>query len=316
MRPHKTLFPLLKPCASISLENIVSGMAKTPSDREPPLNFQTWVLKVSIHCEGCKKKVKKVLQNIEGVYMTEIDSEQHKVTVTGNVDAQRLIKKLLKSGKQAELWPELTNPQQNENKPNKSKKNKNQNQLKEANSDDKPKNLAVKNENPGGNDKEKQNENPPEKPAAGGESEGIFQPNRNGITGSGGNGGGKKKKKKGQKGNTPNAGDANGGGNAPAAPVGEMSPPVGAMNVGMGPPHHEVYPYPPNPYPPPTPVYGVSYNTAYPSTSSSSYYAPQVYDYTYSRPYAYPPTPPSDPITSFSHHGYDDVDDEGGCSIM
>ncbi|MFZ8360699.1 heavy-metal-associated domain-containing protein, partial [Staphylococcus aureus] len=55
-------------------------------------------MKVSIHCEGCKKKVKKVLQNIEGVYMTEIDSEQHKVTVTGNVDAQRLIKKLLKSG--------------------------------------------------------------------------------------------------------------------------------------------------------------------------------------------------------------------------
>lgn len=30
------------------------------------LCFQTWVLKVSIHCEGCKRKVKKVLRNIDG----------------------------------------------------------------------------------------------------------------------------------------------------------------------------------------------------------------------------------------------------------
>lgn len=32
--------------------------------------LQTWVLKVSIHCEGCKKKVKKVLQSIEGGSLT------------------------------------------------------------------------------------------------------------------------------------------------------------------------------------------------------------------------------------------------------
>lgn len=30
------------------------------------LFLQTWVLKVSIHCPGCKRKVKKVLQSIEG----------------------------------------------------------------------------------------------------------------------------------------------------------------------------------------------------------------------------------------------------------
>ena len=28
--------------------------------------MQTTVLRVSIHCEGCKKKVKKVLHSIEG----------------------------------------------------------------------------------------------------------------------------------------------------------------------------------------------------------------------------------------------------------
>ncbi|KAF8390789.1 hypothetical protein HHK36_025317 [Tetracentron sinense] len=62
-------------------------------------------LKVSVNCcDGCKRKVKKLLQSIEGVLKTEIDSSQPKVTVLGNVEPQILIKKLLKSGKQAEIW--------------------------------------------------------------------------------------------------------------------------------------------------------------------------------------------------------------------
>lgn len=39
-----------------------------------------------------------------GVFTTSIDSEQGKVTVSGNVDPSVLIKKLAKSGKHAELW--------------------------------------------------------------------------------------------------------------------------------------------------------------------------------------------------------------------
>ncbi|EEF49875.1 heavy metal-associated isoprenylated plant protein 35 [Ricinus communis] len=75
-------------------------------NQEPPLKYKTWVLKVSIHCEGCKRKVKKILTNIDGVYATEIDLRQQKVTVIGNVDGGTLIKKLVKAGKHAELWPE------------------------------------------------------------------------------------------------------------------------------------------------------------------------------------------------------------------
>ncbi|XP_021899041.1 heavy metal-associated isoprenylated plant protein 35 [Carica papaya] len=72
----------------------------------PPLKYKIWVLKVSIHCEGCKRKVKRILTNIDGVYQTTIDLRQQKVTVTGNVEAETLIKKLVKAGKHAELWPE------------------------------------------------------------------------------------------------------------------------------------------------------------------------------------------------------------------
>lgn len=88
------------------------------------LKLQTTVLKVHIHCEGCKKKVKKLLQKIEGVYDVTIDAEQQKVTVIGNVDSEFLIKKLTKSGKHAELFPTpvKVNQQKQQNEPQKSQK--------------------------------------------------------------------------------------------------------------------------------------------------------------------------------------------------
>ncbi|MQM18943.1 hypothetical protein Taro_051945 [Colocasia esculenta] len=68
------------------------------------LKIQTVVLKVNIHCDGCKLEVKKLLQKIEGVYTVHIDADHQKVTVSGNVDSATLIKRLARSGKHAELW--------------------------------------------------------------------------------------------------------------------------------------------------------------------------------------------------------------------
>lgn len=72
---------------------------------------KTWVLKVSIHCEGCKKKVRKILQRINGVDTIEINSQKNQAIVTGNVEAETLIRKLLKSGKHSELWPTEKKPE-------------------------------------------------------------------------------------------------------------------------------------------------------------------------------------------------------------
>ncbi|XP_058738516.1 heavy metal-associated isoprenylated plant protein 37 [Vicia villosa] len=82
------------------------------------LKIQTCVLKVNIHCDGCKQKVKKLLQRIEGVYQVEINGDQQTVTVSGSVDAETLIKKLLRSGKYAELWSQKTNNNQNQKQKN------------------------------------------------------------------------------------------------------------------------------------------------------------------------------------------------------
>ncbi|XP_068642464.1 heavy metal-associated isoprenylated plant protein 37-like [Aristolochia californica] len=76
------------------------------------LKIQTCMLKVNLHCDGCKQKVKKLLQRIEGVYTINIDAEQQKVTVSGNVDSATLIKKLVRAGKHAELWSQKSNQNQ------------------------------------------------------------------------------------------------------------------------------------------------------------------------------------------------------------
>ncbi|KAK8564871.1 hypothetical protein V6N13_020007 [Hibiscus sabdariffa] len=75
-------------------------------NKQQVMKMQTWILKVNIQCscDGCKQKIKKLLQKIDGVYTTSINADQGKVTVTGNVDPAILIKKLDKSGKRAQLW--------------------------------------------------------------------------------------------------------------------------------------------------------------------------------------------------------------------
>ncbi|KAK7280351.1 hypothetical protein RJT34_25414 [Clitoria ternatea] len=91
------------------------------------LKIQTCVLKVNIHCDGCKQKVKKLLQRIEGVYQVQIDAEQQKVTVSGSVDSATLIKKLVRAGKYAELWSQKANQNQKQNNNNSNVKDDNKN---------------------------------------------------------------------------------------------------------------------------------------------------------------------------------------------
>lgn len=71
-----------------------------------------------------------------GVYKADIDAKQQKVTVTGNVEADALLKKLIKSNKHAELWPEP--PQQKEKKHKKSKKKEKQIDPDSCNDEDAP----------------------------------------------------------------------------------------------------------------------------------------------------------------------------------
>ncbi|KAM7277427.1 hypothetical protein ACFE04_019293 [Oxalis oulophora] len=272
------------------------------------LKYQTWNLKVSIHCEGCKKKVKKLLHSIEGVYTITIDSQQHKVTVTGNIDADTLIKKLLKSGKHAELIhpAPIKKPAATDNKPSNSPNNKSKDHhdvIKDGADDD--------------------NSKPPEKSQEqGGDNGGQKTEEVSEIGNNGGGGGGGKKKKKKSKSKASNGGGENGGGALPVVANIDLTepvvPPMGGMN--LDPSIQHVYPYQPSIYYAPQ-MHGLSYNTVY-SSPSNSYYAPPMHaadhmyggasNYSPAQMFHLPPPPPSDPGNYF----VDDNDDQTGCSIM
>ncbi|XP_045790490.1 heavy metal-associated isoprenylated plant protein 35-like isoform X1 [Trifolium pratense] len=161
---------------------------KPPSPQ--PLKYQTWFLKVSIHCEGCKKKVKKVLKRIDGVFTATIDSQQQKVTVTGNVAVETLLRKLVKAGKHAEIWPEnIDGKGKSSGEEKKKKKDKNEPKEPQSLQNKGTESGAKKCENVGKNKNKKSNSGTgesPEKSPAGNHVAPV----------SGGGGGSDKKKKK------------------------------------------------------------------------------------------------------------------------
>ncbi|KAI8561635.1 hypothetical protein RHMOL_Rhmol04G0355900 [Rhododendron molle] len=289
-------------------------MATTSAAGDPlqPLKYQTWVLKVSIHCEGCKRKVKKVLQSIDGVYTTTIDSQQHKATVTGNVKAETLIKKLVKTGKHAELWPEKVagkekksgeagngekgnDPKGNDPKENeKSSREEIDNPIEDS---------EVKPDNSEGK--------PPEEDPAGD----ISPANgNNGVTEKMDGGHGGKKKKRGRKGNSSDTGSSSAGATASSGSQNrKVGPDHGMDQIDLGHTrqHLEVH----NPaYYVPDPAYVLSYSAANPSkTDGPTYYvSASPYTYASTKPGVDPvqATPPLDSFRIFSD------ENPNGCHIM
>ncbi|KAI3773136.1 hypothetical protein L6452_04338 [Arctium lappa] len=312
-------------------------MAKPPVLRQNAasghLDYQTWILKVYIHCEGCKKKVFKVLQSIDGVYKTVIDSKQHKAIVSGSVDGNTLVQKLLRSGKHAEILPESFEPTPSPS-PSADNGAKNSKQKKkESNKQKDGVTTGDDNENVIKEEKKEESEAATTDGSDAGNNQEAAQPplaagdgNNNGNGNGNGGGGGKKKKNKKKNGDKKD-GDTNG--ETDGAPTGDAPANTGvtAENVGASmeqlnlnrPVNQMVYatPYDPPPYHNyyPTPVYGMSYNTSYPSTESS-YYTPPVYGYAQSHPSVYYPPPP--PPWYYPRSAFDDENHQEGrvCTIM
>ncbi|KAL5540347.1 hypothetical protein UlMin_043016 [Ulmus minor] len=65
---------------------------------------QTVVLKVGMSCQGCVGAVKRVLGKMEGVETYDIDLEQQKVTVKGNVQPEAVLQTVSKTGKKTAYW--------------------------------------------------------------------------------------------------------------------------------------------------------------------------------------------------------------------
>ncbi|CAA6673562.1 unnamed protein product [Spirodela intermedia] len=66
---------------------------------------QTVELGVHMDCEGCEKRIRKAISKLEGVDSVEIDRDQQKVTVTGYVAPDKVLKLVRRTGRKAEFWP-------------------------------------------------------------------------------------------------------------------------------------------------------------------------------------------------------------------
>ena len=63
-------------------------------------------IKVRMDCEGCERKVRKSVEGMKGVTGVQVDPKQHKLTVTGFVDPDKVLDRVRqRTGKKAELWP-------------------------------------------------------------------------------------------------------------------------------------------------------------------------------------------------------------------
>ncbi|KAL9230234.1 hypothetical protein vseg_005614 [Gypsophila vaccaria] len=68
-------------------------------------------LKVGLHCDECIKKILKAIKKIEDIETYDIDKRLSKVTVTGRVTEEEVIRVIHKIGKTASTWVDL--PQTN-----------------------------------------------------------------------------------------------------------------------------------------------------------------------------------------------------------
>ncbi|KAH7856195.1 hypothetical protein Vadar_033814 [Vaccinium darrowii] len=62
--------------------------AEDKKPKEPPVS--TVVLKIRLHCEGCIRKIKRIISKITGVNSVAVDEQKDLVTVTGTMDTKEL----------------------------------------------------------------------------------------------------------------------------------------------------------------------------------------------------------------------------------
>ncbi|XVF20664.1 hypothetical protein REPUB_Repub12eG0021500 [Reevesia pubescens] len=83
----------------------ISNFCSFRSRRSKRKPMQTVEIKVKMDCDGCERRVKKAVTTMKGVKTVEVNRKQNRVTVNGNVDPNRVLKRVKSTGKMAEFWP-------------------------------------------------------------------------------------------------------------------------------------------------------------------------------------------------------------------
>eukprot|EP00262_Sarcandra_glabra_P004179 TRINITY_DN15161_c0_g2_i2.p1 TRINITY_DN15161_c0_g2~~TRINITY_DN15161_c0_g2_i2.p1 ORF type:complete len:148 (-),score=14.84 TRINITY_DN15161_c0_g2_i2:307-750(-) len=84
------------------LSNFCTISSSTRKKRKP---MQTVEIKVKMDCDGCERRVKHAVSSMKGVRSVDVNRKQSRVTVSGYVDRNKVLKKVQSTGKKAEFWP-------------------------------------------------------------------------------------------------------------------------------------------------------------------------------------------------------------------
>ncbi|PIN02806.1 Copper chaperone [Handroanthus impetiginosus] len=85
--------------SSVKLKDVISGPPTLAFQLKPKIV----VLRVSMHCNGCARKVEKHISKLEGVTSYQVDLETKMVVVTGDIVPFEVLESVSKV-KNAELW--------------------------------------------------------------------------------------------------------------------------------------------------------------------------------------------------------------------
>ncbi|KAL5553384.1 hypothetical protein UlMin_040785 [Ulmus minor] len=67
--------------------------------------MQTVEIKVKMDCDGCERRVRNSVSSMKGAKSVEVNRKQSRVTVTGYVEPNKVLKRVRSTGKRAEFWP-------------------------------------------------------------------------------------------------------------------------------------------------------------------------------------------------------------------
>ncbi|KAF5742952.1 Heavy metal transport/detoxification superfamily protein [Tripterygium wilfordii] len=93
--------PLVTNQSTLRLKDVLADNSQTLAFQLKP---KMVVLKVSMHCNGCARKVEKHISKLEGVTSYKVDLETKMVVVIGDIFPLQVLESVSKVMKNAQIW--------------------------------------------------------------------------------------------------------------------------------------------------------------------------------------------------------------------
>ncbi|KAJ9135806.1 hypothetical protein P3X46_032941 [Hevea brasiliensis] len=88
-----------------SLSDYLSDLLRDAKKKRKRKPMQTVDIKVKMDCDGCERRVRNSVSNMKGAKSVEVSRKESRVTVSGYVEPNKVLKKVRSTGKRAEFWP-------------------------------------------------------------------------------------------------------------------------------------------------------------------------------------------------------------------